>query len=125
MASPDDHVLEKTPFNAADSADSTSAPDSKASENPADTSTEAEAAPEQQFPGPFKFALVTFSLCLIIFVITLVSIFIHPHPTYIYFLYTSHKLTIHSLYLGQHRPGNSSPRDFRPVQFHQRHWLVQ
>ncbi|KAJ6149873.1 hypothetical protein N7471_001072 [Penicillium samsonianum] len=73
MASPDDHVLEKTPFNAADSADSTSAPDSKASENPADTSTEAEAAPEQQFPGPFKFALVTFSLCLIIFVITLDS----------------------------------------------------
>ncbi|KAJ5972292.1 uncharacterized protein N7479_002210 [Penicillium vulpinum] len=73
MASPDDHVLEKTPLNTAGSADSSSTPDFKASESPADTSNEAEAAPEQQFPGPFKFALVTFSLCLIIFVITLDS----------------------------------------------------
>ncbi|KAJ5783608.1 uncharacterized protein N7518_009285 [Penicillium psychrosexuale] len=73
MAAPNDHIFEKPPFNAVDSSDSSPAPDFKVSESPVDASNEAEAAPEPQLPGPFQFALVTFSLCLIIFVITLDS----------------------------------------------------
>ena len=82
MAVPNDHVFEKPPFNAVGSADSSPAPDLKVSESPADTSNAAETARGQQLPGPFQFALVTFSLCLIIFVITLVGNNAYVHISY-------------------------------------------